>query len=994
MTPERWQRVEDLFQAARNRTSADGRAAFLDGVCAGDAELRAEVEGLLDAEDSAGSFINTSAMRVAAGMIADERAAEMLGQSVAHYKILSPLGAGGMGEIYLAEDAELGRKVALKFLPDYAIVDDERVRRFRQEARVASALSHPNIAHIYEIGEWNGAAFIALEYVAGQTLATRIANGPIQVQEIVDIAVQIADALDEAHGQGITHRDIKSANIMLTSRGQVKVLDFGLAKMTRAAVITSPDHGSEVETRSGLVMGTVNYMSPEQALGRDVDGRSDIFSVGVVLYEMITGRLPFTGKSATETIDRLAHAQPEAIARFNNDVPPALDLIVKKALRKDRDERYQTAHDLLVDLKSLKRELQLEARVGYAIQPMSAGESPSPPSISEASVAPDTATIGAARRTTGAEYIVGEVKRQRRAVAIVLGVLALAAFIFLTSKFFRVSKSALPLQIGKVTRLTTTGKIANAATLSPDGKLFAYALREGEQESLWLGHVDGGEPVRIQSPTKAVYLSLTFAPDGSSLYFTSGENFSNGALYKLPVFGGIPEKVKENVRNHIAFAPDGKQFAFVRASLVSGKTTLVIADTQGAGEREIFTPGDKRVLAWHSPSWSTDGRTIALGASTNDNASSYEVFTVNLADGAIKPLTTYGWGRVEALTWLHDGSGLVVVASNKNAFLRQLWRVSYPGGETQRIVTDLATYDYSLTLSADDHSALSIQTQNQSNIWVTPAGDLSQARQITFGSLGRQNGYYGLDWTPDGRIVYTARGEEGWTIWITNADGSVQRQLIPNSGENYSPSVTNDARYLVFQSNRNGKHAVWRVGLDGSEMRQLTNADLAAQPDVSPDSKWVVYVSSHEVSTREDLGTLYRISIDGGDPVRLTVNRANWPRISPDSKLIACGYEDDGNTKLAILPIEGGEPLRLFNVPRLANFRLGIRWTPDGKALTYRDWINGIWKQNLAGGEAQRLTGLPEEKIFGYGWSRNGRHFAFTRNIESRDVILLGLSNK
>src|SRR5438034_1940965 len=234
MTPERWQRIEDLFQSARMRMSAAERAAFLNGACANDAELRAEVEALLAAEDSAGSFINTSAVKVAAGIIADERAAEMLGQTVAHYKILSPLGAGGMGEIYLAEDAELGRKVALKFLPDYTLVDDERVHRFRQEARVASALSHPNIAHIYEIGESEGASFIALEFVEGQTLAARIAGRLLGVEEIVDIATQVADALDEAHAHGITHRDIKAANIMLTPRGRVKVLDFGLAKMTQA----------------------------------------------------------------------------------------------------------------------------------------------------------------------------------------------------------------------------------------------------------------------------------------------------------------------------------------------------------------------------------------------------------------------------------------------------------------------------------------------------------------------------------------------------------------------------------------------------------------------------------------------------------------------------------------------------------------------------------------------------------------------------------------
>jgi len=285
MTPERWQKIEDLFQSARVRTTAAERAAFLDGACGGDTQLRAEVEALLAAEDSAGSFINTSAVKVAAGIIADERAAEMLGQTVAHYKILSPLGAGGMGEIYLAEDAELGRKVALKFLPDYTLVDDERVRRFRQEARVASALSHPNIAHIYEIGESEGASFIALEFVEGQTLAARIAGRPLGVEEIVDIATQVADALDEAHAHGITHRDIKAANIMLTPRGRVKVLDFGLAKMTQAGTVAEAPGGqaAQVETRTGVVMGTVSYMSPEQAMGREMDTRTDIWSLGVVL---------------------------------------------------------------------------------------------------------------------------------------------------------------------------------------------------------------------------------------------------------------------------------------------------------------------------------------------------------------------------------------------------------------------------------------------------------------------------------------------------------------------------------------------------------------------------------------------------------------------------------------------------------------------------------------------------------------------------------------
>ena len=472
MTPERWQKIEDLFQSARVRTTAAERAAFLDGACGGDTQLRAEVEALLAAEDSAGSFINTSAVKVAAGIIADERAAEMLGQRVAHYKILSPLGAGGMGEIYLAEDAELGRKVALKFLPDYTLVDDERVRRFRQEARVASALSHPNIAHIYEIGESEGASFIALEFVEGQTLAARIAGRPLGVEEIVDIATQVADALDEAHAHGITHRDIKAANIMLTPRGRVKVLDFGLAKMTQAGTVAEAPGGqaAQVETRTGVVMGTVSYMSPEQAMGREVDTRTDIWSLGVVLYEMATGRLPFNGDSVTETIDRIAHAQPEAVARFNYDVPPELEAIIKKALRKKREERYQTARDLLSDLKNLKQESESGARPDYA--GAQRGASP----------AAATGEIAAAQPTTSAEYLIGEIKKHRRLAALALAILMVTlgggavGLYWFSRQAVPGTRPSAPLQTMKIVRLTVSGN-AGSVNISPDGKYVAYRLR-------------------------------------------------------------------------------------------------------------------------------------------------------------------------------------------------------------------------------------------------------------------------------------------------------------------------------------------------------------------------------------------------------------------------------------------------------------------------------------------------------------------------------------
>ena len=277
------------------------------------------------------------------------------GTKLGPYEILAPLGAGGMGEVYRARDTKLGRTLALKILPSEFANNEERRERFMREAKAASAITHPNVAHIYEIGESDGVHFIAMEHVEGETLAVLMKGKPFETKEILDIGVQVADALDEAHVKGITHRDIKPGNLAVTARKQMKVLDFGLAKMAPAEASLDSDAATEAKTAAGVVMGTVHYMSPEQTMGREVDGRSDIFSLGVVLYELTTGRLPFSGTSPTETIERITHAQPEAIARFNYETPPELDRSIRKCLEKDPEDRYQSAKELLVDLRNLKR---------------------------------------------------------------------------------------------------------------------------------------------------------------------------------------------------------------------------------------------------------------------------------------------------------------------------------------------------------------------------------------------------------------------------------------------------------------------------------------------------------------------------------------------------------------------------------------------------------------------------------------------------------------
>src|SRR2546423_735804 len=293
------------------------------------------------------------------------------------YEIRAKIGAGGMGEVYLARDTQLDRTVALKILSAEIGRDQQRLYRFLQEARAASKLKSANVAHIYEIGEVEGHHFIAMEYVEGEPLNKKMGGRPMEAAEIIKLGIQIARALDEAHSKGITHRDIKPQNIIVTSDEEVKVLDFGLAKLSVVqATDFAPDSelATKVKTSPGVVMGTVNYMSPEQAMGRDVDHRTDIFSLGVVLYEMATARVPFSGASLTETIDRIAHAQPEAIARFNYNVPAELEVIIKKALRKNRDERYQSARDLLVDLRELERELEFASRMEHSVAP-STGDS-------------------------------------------------------------------------------------------------------------------------------------------------------------------------------------------------------------------------------------------------------------------------------------------------------------------------------------------------------------------------------------------------------------------------------------------------------------------------------------------------------------------------------------------------------------------------------------------------------------------------------------------
>jgi Tol biopolymer transport system component/DNA-binding winged helix-turn-helix (wHTH) protein len=541
----------------------------------------------------------------------------------------------------------------------------------------------------------------------------------------------------------------------------------------------------------------------------------------------------------------------------------------------------------------------------------------------------------------------------------------------------------------KIRQLTNDGRTVNAA-ISPDGKFFVFVWAGKEKNSLRLGQMSGEGPIELLPPSDAIYEGLAFSPDGNSVYYVIDDSTQNKqTLYRLPVLGGVPVRLREGIGSFFAIAPDNKRVAFVRSDADAKTRNIVISDLDGGNESVVLTLPVQRELMPRSLSWSPDGSTIALGARPDEKQTDLGIFLLHLADHQLKSLSAPQWREIQSTVWLKDGSGIVAVAaSTVTQESRQIWFISHPGGQTRRITNDLNSYDISLSATTDANQIMAVAHQQMSNIWVAPAEDLSKANQITFGALNRGDGGLGLDWTPDGRIVYASSVAQSKTIWIMDADGQNAKELTPPGNYETTPGVTGDGHFLVFESNRSGANEIWRTNIDGSDPKRLTTCGRNYQPGVSPDGKWVVYRSICEA----DPG-LWRVSIDGEQPVRLTEKSGSWPAVSPDSKFVACEFAaTSGKEQLAIIPIEGGPAAKLFEVPPLANFRYGVRWTPDGKAITYRDWGSGIWRQPLEGGPSRRIEGLPDEKIYSYGWSRDGKRFAFTRGSEIRDIILLSSS--
>ena len=916
-----------------------------------------------------------------------------------------------MGEVYQAQDTQLGRPVALKFLPDDFAVQQNRIKRFINEAKTASALNHPNILTVYEIGRVDDTTYIATEFVDGMTLRQRMRLGPLKLLEVLDIGSQIASALVAAHAAGIVHRDIKPENIMVRGDGILKVLDFGLAKLTERQDSSTGSEDSTialVNTEPGSVLGTVAYMSPEQAVGREVDARSDVWSLGVVLYEMLARHAPFEGASKSHVIVAITDREPPPITHFTPDVPEPLEWIIAEALTKDREERCQTAKELLGKLRRLKQRIESGAMPTSPSDLSRSASAHSTPPVSFSdlnSIPARQATVDGAVRTTAQTTDVttthagsavqpadaGLTQHKKiAAAAIVLVLLVVGAIGFGLYTLFSQPKQFGP---ARMTALTTSGKISGEdingqVTISPDGKYVVCGANDNKQQaSLWVRQISTNSLVRLVQPENGGYVGTTFSPDGEFIYYVAvwERNGFVPTLYRVPFLSGTPTKVLDRVYSPIAFSNDGQRFAFVRKN--DEDMSLMIANTDGSGEpKTIAVAKAPDGFSTSGPAWSSDGNLIACGMSNGTDGYS-TIVEVPVDGGDPRPIDTAKWGSIGRVTWLPDASGLIIAAQPESSSIgTQIWFLPYKGGQAHRITNDLNGYgDVSLGVTADSSTIATIQTINSSGIWVTNAhDDESQARQILKTNLPDT-----VAWTPDGRIVYASRTGETWDLWISNQDGSDSKRLTADAYIDQQPSVSGDGRYVVFQSNRGGGRNLWRMDLDGSNLKQLTTGSYVnSSPVLSPDGRWVIFTSQQSGKS-----SIWKVGTDGGSPVQVTDRVSQLPSISPDGKLIAYFYTDEQSNsqpKLTIISFEGGAQVKTIDLPRSVQ-PLAFAWMPDGRSIAYLDNASGtfnVWAQPLDGSSPKQLTNFKSEFLTSFAISRNGKIAAY-RWSATRDIVLI-----
>ncbi len=869
------------------------------------------------------------------------------GRQFGSYRVLRRLGSGGMGHVYLALDTRLGRHTALKFLPPELLSNKEMLNRLQQEARTASALNHPNILTIYEIGEVAGEPFIASEFVDGVTSKRAIQRRVIDPDMAIRIAAQIASALAAAHSAGVIHRDLKPANVMLRPDGYVKVIDFGLAKIAGDSGIFG--HPSDWSV-PGAVVGTVDYMSPEQARGDEVDLRTDLWSLGILLYEMLSNQRPFSGETDSHVIvailDRPAPALQNA-ASF----PAGVGAIIARALTKDVGRRYQSAQQMLADLEQLDTS-----------------------SMRRRSFRPPRAEQGSPRRKT---YV---------AVACV-GLLVAAAGLWwwdlggkdlvLGPDWFRVES---------VTQVTFNGRTLLSA-ISPDGKYLAFVVGDrGGMESLHLKQVDQpSDEVRI--PVRRIdYLGLTFSPDSRTIYEVEEDQSTLlGKLFAVPVVGErASTPILEDIDGPVTFSPNGDRFAFVRWEHPSGgdvsrTRSVVEVATVASGQSSQLFASTKLTLMSHLAWAPRKDKIAAIVRDAGADSGQLELLLLGPDKRQIiKPFPS--WSGVGQLWWQQDGRSLVLTASSKvEAKSRsQVREFAVAQGVARDVVKDLSGYG-SVSMTASGKYIAAVRIDPRATLWLSAANDFAHGQS----TLAELQDNASLAWLDREHLLVNSRraGFPNLAVLQTRDQSEWSLTHDPSMEQHAQPVPGGES--VVYSSNRAGGFHIWRYDLRSNRYRQLTfGSTYDDTPVVSPDGKWIIYTSW---SSNNPL--LFKVALDGGQPIALGTLPAADAQISPDGNSLACRLQKKRDEwSIAIMPVSGTGQIRPVSAS------IPFCWSKRGDALTSSitdaDGVSNVWRIPLDGSPPGQLTHFEDQSIQTFAWSPDGNRLACVRLQNSSDVVL------